>query len=374
MKKTLEKITIKFSGDSGDGIQLLGNEFTKTSAVFGNDLDTLPDFPAEIRAPVGTLAGISGFQIQLGSVEINSPGEELDVLVALNPSALKANLGLLKKNGTIIINEHNFDKKGLKLADYTSNPLEDDSLKSYQVFALDVTELNRKALSGLDIKSRSKDRSKNFYVLGMILWLYDRSLEKAISTAKEKFSHQPQLAETNVTSLKAGYAYAEASELFKSNYVIPPAKLAKGKYRNISGNEALALGVLTFFHKSSLKVVYTSYPITPASDILTYIKKFEKYGITSLQAEDEMSAAGIALGSSFAGAVGITASSGPGITLKTETINLAVMTELPLIVVNVQRAGPSTGMPTKTEQGDLLQAFYGRHGESHLPILAPHLP
>ena len=370
----LEKVTIKFSGDSGDGIQLVGNEFTKLSAILGNDLETFPDFPAEIRAPAGTTAGISGFQIQLGSTEINDPGEEIDVLVAFSPAALKVNLSSLKKNGILIVNEHNFNQKGLKVAGYDENPLLGDALKSFQLFSLNITELNKKALAELDLKPRAKDRSKNFYVLGILLWLYNRDLAKAIQLIKEKFNHQEDKIKPNLLSLKAGYAYAEASELLNSNYEIPPAPLAKGTYRHISGNEALALGILTHFFKSKMRTVYASYPITPASDILNHLKKYEPYGVVSMQSEDEMSAVGIALGASYAGGMGITASSGPGITLKLETINLAVMMELPLVVINVQRAGPSTGMPTKTEQADLLQSLFGRHGESHLPVIAASTP
>ncbi len=373
-KSHLKKVTIKFCGDSGDGIQLLGNEFTQISAILGNDLNTFPDFPAEIRAPVGTVAGISGFQIQLGSVKINTPGEEVDALVAFNPAALKANISLLKPNGILILNQHTFDKKGLNAAGYEKNPLEDDSLKSFQTFSLNITELNRKALADLAIKPRAKERCKNFYVLGLLLWLYNRNLEEAIKLTKEKFAQKPETLEANLLSLRGGHAYAEASELFNSNYEVKPADLAKGTYRHISGNEALSLGMLTYFFKSNLKTIFASYPITPASDILNHLKKYERYGFVSLQAEDEMSAAGIALGASFSGGVGFTASSGPGITLKMETINLAVMTELPLVVINVQRAGPSTGLPTKTEQGDLLQSLFARHGESPLPVIAPLSP
>ena len=371
-----KEVTILFAGDSGDGIQLTGNQFTNTSALFGNDVSTFPNFPAEIRAPQGTLAGVSGFQLHFGSVELYTPGDHADVMVAMNAAALKANLDKLKIGGTIIANTDGFDKKNLKLAGYLDleSPLENNSLGKYRVIEIDVTKLTREALkdSGLGIKE--KDRSKNMFVLGFLYWMYNREPKMTIEFLRSKFAKEPELIDANVAVLKAGYHYGDTSETFTTRYEVKPAPMRKGVYRNIMGNQATAMGLIAGAHKAGLHVFYGSYPITPASDILHELAKHKNFGVKTFQAEDEIAAVSSAIGASFAGELGVTASSGPGIALKTEAMGLAFMLELPLVVVNVQRGGPSTGLPTKTEQADLFQAVHGRNGEAPIPVIAATSP
>jgi len=373
-----EDVTIRFAGDSGDGMQLTGSLFTNTTALLGNDLRTLPEFPAEIRAPQGTVPGVSSFQLQFGSREILTPGDECDALVVMNSAALKANIGLLKKGGTIIANTAGFDKKNLSLAKYPEgvNPLEDGSLKEYELITLDVTKLVKEALSDSGLGYKDIDRSKNMFVLGLLYWMYNRPLESTVDFLNQKFGKKrPEIAEANIKVLKAGYFYGETVELFSGRRVtVKQAELEPGEYRNITGNEALVLGLVSAARKSNLPLFFGSYPITPASDVLHGLAAHKKFGVTTFQAEDEIAAVASAIGASFGGSIGVTSSSGPGIALKGEAIGLAVMLELPLIVLNVQRAGPSTGMPTKTEQADLMQAVYGRNGESPLVVLAPQSP
>ncbi len=370
----VDDVTVRFAGDSGDGIQLTGKQFTRTTALIGNELSTFPDFPAEIRAPAGTTYGVSGFQIHFGSHPIYTPGDKVDVLVAMNPSALKVNIKYLKPNAIIIVNEDNFTERNLRLAGYPKNPLEDGSLKGYQVYPVPVTELTRKALEALGLSQKEKDRCKNFFALGIVYWLYNRPLEPTIEWIQKKFAKRPELAKANILALKAGRNFAESTELFASHYQVEPAKIRPGVYRNITGNEALSLGIIVAGRKAGLDIFVGSYPITPASDILHELSLHKNFGVKTFQAEDEMAAIGAAVGASFAGDLGVTATSGPGMALKTEFLNLAVMTELPLVIFDVQRAGPSTGMPTKTEQADLLFALYGRPGESPVPVVAPRSP
>ncbi len=372
--ETVPEVTILFAGDSGDGIQLTGTQFTLATAFARNDLATLPDFPAEIRAPAGTTYGVSGYQLHFGSVPVHTPGDEVDLLVAMNPAALKVNLQRLRPDGAIIVNTNAFDERNLQLAGYTSNPLEDGSLKSYQVFPVELTRLTREALKDSGLNMKEIDRTKNMFALGLALWLYSRPLEPVIEWLKQKFAHKPELLEANLKVLKKGYHYGETTEDFVVRYEVQPAPLPPGKYRFIRGNEALALGLVAASDRSKLPLFYGSYPITPASDILHELSRLKRFEVETFQAEDEIAAVGAALGASFGGALGVTASSGPGLALKAETIGLAVMTELPLVVIDVQRAGPSTGMPTKTEQADLLQVLYGRHGEAPVAILAARSP
>lgn len=370
----LEEVTIRLAGDSGDGMQLVGTELTNASALFGNDVGTLPDYPAEIRAPAGTVAGVSGFQLHIGSYDVHTPGDELDVLIAMNPAALKSNIKSLKANGILIVNEETFDEKGLKLAAYAANPLIDGTVDKFQTFKVPMSTLTRKALKDTELDFKSMDRCKNFFALGMTFWLFTRPMENTIKFLRQKFAKKPHLAEANVLALTAGYAYCEATEAFANSYEIAPAKLEPGKYRNIGGNEALALGFIAAAHQSGLELFLGSYPITPASDILHSLAAYKHFGVKTFQAEDEIAAICAAIGASFAGDLGITTTSGPGMCLKSEAINLAVMTELPLVIVDVQRAGPSTGLPTKTEQSDLLQALYGRNGESPVAVIAASRP
>ena len=370
----LERVTIRFAGDSGDGMQLTGNQFTRTAAVFGNDISTLPDFPAEIRAPAGSLPGVSGFQISFSSAEIYTPGDEPDVLVAMNPAALRTNIGELPAGGALIVNSDAFIANNLKKAGYESNPLQDGSLKKFNVFEVPISALNTRALEGLDMTSKQVDLTKNFFALGLMFWLYERSMEPTLRWIEGRFSAKPVIAEANSRALKAGYAFGETTEMFHTTYRVAPAKLATGTYRNITGNEATALGFVVAAKLAKRELVYGSYPITPASDILHALATYKNYGVKTFQAEDEIAAIGSAIGASYGGALGMTASSGPGIALKSEAMNLAVMVELPLVVINVQRAGPSTGMPTKTEQGDLLMAMFGRNSDSPVPIVAPATP
>lgn len=372
--ETLESVVIRFAGDSGDGMQLTGTQFTATSAAFGNDLATLPDFPAEIRAPAGTLPGVSGFQIHFSSRDVSTPGDSPDVLVAMNPAALKVNLKDLKPNGILIVNTNAFAAQDLKKAGYAANPLEDRSLEGYRLIKVELTRLTRTALEPTGLDTRTIDRCKNFFALGMMYWLYSRSLEPTTRWIEQKFAKQPALMEANLLALRAGHTFAEATELFQTNYVVPPARLTAGRYRNISGNTALALGLVAAAEKSGLPLFLGSYPITPASDILHELSHHKRFGVITFQAEDEIAAIGAALGASFAGNLGVTTTSGPGVALKTETIGLATMAELPLVIVNIQRGGPSTGLPTKTEQADLFQALFGRNSEAPIPVVAAATP
>ncbi len=370
----LERVTIRFAGDSGDGMQLTGTQFTRTAAVFGNDVSTLPDYPAEIRAPAGSLPGVSGFQLSFSSAEIYTPGDDPDVLVAMNPAALRTNIGDLPAGGALIVNSDAFNANNLKKAGYESNPLEDGSLKKYNLFEIPISTLNTRALEGLDMTNKQIDLTKNFFALGVMFWLYERSMEPTLRWIEQRFSAKPIVAEANTRALKAGYAFGETTEMFHTTYRVAPAKLAPGTYRNITGNEATALGFVTASRLAGRELVYGSYPITPASDILHQLATYKNFGVKTFQAEDEIAAIGSAIGASYGGQMGMTASSGPGIALKSEALNLAVMVELPLVMVDVQRAGPSTGMPTKTEQADLLMAMFGRNSDSPVPIVAPATP
>ncbi len=370
----LEEVTIRLAGDSGDGMQLVGNELTSSSAMMGNDVGTLPDYPAEIRAPAGTLPGVSGFQLHIGSYDIHTPGDDVDALIAMNPAALKANIKSLKPNGVLIINTESFDEKGLKLANCLTNPLDDGMIEGYQVFRVEMSSNTKAALKETGLDHKSMERCKNFFALGMVAWLYNRPVDNTIKFLREKFVKNPLLAEANILALKAGQSYCDATEAFVNSYQISPAKLPPGKYRNISGNEAISLGFVAAAQKSGLDLFLGSYPITPASDILHGLAKYKNFGVRTFQAEDEIAAICAAIGAAFAGALAITSTSGPGVCLKSEGINLAIMTELPLVIINVQRAGPSTGLPTKTEQSDLLQVMYGRNGESPIPVIAASRP
>ena len=371
-----EEVTIRFAGDSGDGMQLTGSLFTNTTALLGNDLRTLPEFPAEIRAPAGTVPGVSSFQLHFGSTEIMTPGDVCDVLVVMNSAALKANLSLLKKGGIIIANSDGFDKKNLNLAKYPDgvNPLEDGSLSSYTVHEMDVSSMTKEALSDTDLSYKEVDRCKNMFVLGLLYWMYNRPMEPTIKFLYEKFGKKPDIADANIKVLKTGYHFGDTAGLFTSRYTVKEADLSPGTYRNITGNESTVLGLVAATKKSKLPLFFGSYPITPASDVLHGLSRHKNFGVTTFQAEDEIAAVSSAIGAAFGGSIGVTSSSGPGIALKGEAMGLAVMLELPLVVLNVQRAGPSTGMPTKTEQADLLQAMYGRNGESPVVIVAPKSP
>ncbi len=370
----LTDVTVRFAGDSGDGMQLTGTQFTNTTALVGNDLSTLPDFPAEIRAPAGTTYGVSGFQLHFSSSDIHTPGDSPDILVAMNPAALKINLRDLKPGGTIIVNINSFDSKNFRLADYDSNPLEDGSLQGYNVVQVPLSQLTKTALENSGLSAKEIERCKNFFALGMMYWLYSRPIEPTLKWIQTKFKNSPQIAAANETALKAGYYFGENTELFTTRYNVEPAKLEKGTYRNISGNEALATGFITASVKSGLPLFLGSYPITPASDILHELSRHKNFGVRTFQAEDEIAAIAAAVGAAFSGTLAITTTSGPGVALKTESIGLAVMTELPIVIINVQRGGPSTGLPTKTEQSDLLQAMFGRNGEAPVVVLAPATP
>ena len=372
--QTLESATIRFAGDSGDGMQLTGGQFTNTTALAGNGLNTFPDYPAEIRAPVGTTFGVSGFQIQFSSSSVHTPGDAPDVLVAMNPAALKVNIDILRDNGILIVNTDSFQERNLKLAGYEENPLENDSLKLFQVFLVPITSLTRETLKESPLKPKDKDRSKNFFALGITYWMFSRSLEPTLEWIKNKFKKNPVLIEANTAALKAGYSYALSTGLFTTAYRIESAKKKAGKYRNVTGNEATALGFVAAAKKANKELFLGSYPITPASDILHELAKYRNYGVKTFQAEDEIAGVSAAIGASYAGDLAITTTSGPGLALKTEAIGLAVITELPLVIVNVQRGGPSTGLPTKTEQADLMQAMYARNGEAPLPIIAANSP
>ncbi len=370
----LERVTIRFAGDSGDGMQLTGTQFTRTAAIFGNDISTLPDFPAEIRAPAGSLPGVSGFQISFSSSEIHTPGDQPDVLVAMNPAALKTNIGDLPPGGALLVNSDAFTQANLNKAAYATNPLTDGSLKPFTTFEIPISTLNERSLDGLDMTSKQKDLTKNFFALGIMFWLYERTMQPTLDWIDSKFGARPVIAEANKRALRAGYAFGETTEMFHTHYRVKPAKLPPGTYRNITGNEAAALGFLAASRLAGRPLFYGSYPITPASDILHQLAGYKTFGVKTFQAEDEIAAIGSAIGASYGGALGMTASSGPGIALKTEAMGLAVMVELPLVVIDVQRAGPSTGMPTKTEQADLLQIMFGRNSDSPIPIVAPATP
>ncbi len=369
-------VVILFAGDSGDGIQLTGSQFTSTAALYGNDISTFPNFPAEIRAPQGTIAGVSGFQLHFGSEEIFTAGDACDVLVVMNAAALKANIKQLKAGGLIIANTDGFDPKNLKLAKYPDgvNPLKDNSLEKFIVHEIDVTKITRTALADSGLGTKEMDRSKNMFVLGYIYWMYNRSLDNSIEFLKEQFKKRPELIDANVKVLKAGYNYGDTVETPMNRYEVKPAPVSKGTYRSIMGNQAAAMGLIAASQKAGLTLYYGTYPITPASDILHELSKHKNFGVKTFQAEDEIAAITSAIGASFGGSLGVTASSGPGIALKGEAIGLALMLEIPLVIVNVQRGGPSTGLPTKTEQSDLLQAMYGRNGESPVPIVASYTP
>ncbi|GAB4425574.1 MAG: 2-oxoacid:acceptor oxidoreductase subunit alpha [Anaerolineae bacterium] len=371
----VESVIIRFAGDSGDGMQLTGTQFSNTAAIFGNDISTMPDFPAEIRAPAGTLAGVSGFQVNFSSADILTPGDAPEVLVAMNPAALKANLPDLQRGGKIIVNTDNFTSGNLKKANYDTNPLEDGSLRGYEVYKFSITTLNRKALEGIPgLNTRDIDRCQNFFALGLTFWMYDRPLDTSMKYIADKFAKKPELVQANQTALQAGYSLGHNTEAFQTRYHVRPARLAPGVYRKITGNEALVLGMVTAAQKAGKPLFYGSYPITPASSILESLAALKNFDVRTFQAEDEIAAMGSVIGAAFGGAFAATGTSGPGIALKSEAINLALVLELPMVIINVQRGGPSTGMPTKTEQSDLLQAMYGRNGESPIPILAPATP
>ena len=372
--EALADAVIRFAGDSGDGMQLTGSQFTNTSAFFGNDLSTLPDFPAEIRAPTGTLPGVSAFQVRIASHEIHTPGDAPDVLVAMNPAALKAHIADLVPNGAIIVNLDEFNERNLKKAGYEENPLENNSLAGYRVYKANVTTMTRKTLEDSGLDNKTMDRSRNLFTLGMVYWLFSRPMETTIDWLHEKFASRPEIAEANVKALKAGWNFCDITQVFQTRYEVEPADLEAGTYRNIHGNSALALGLVAASRRSGLPLFLGAYPITPASDVLHELANYKNYGVTTLQAEDEIAAVCSAIGAAFGGALAVTASSGPGIALKGEAIGLALTVELPLVICNIQRGGPSTGLPTKTEQSDLLLAFFGRNGEAPIPILAAASP
>jgi 2-oxoglutarate/2-oxoacid ferredoxin oxidoreductase subunit alpha len=373
-REKLDDVVIRFAGDSGDGMQLTGSQFTNTSALMGNDLSTLPDFPAEIRAPQGTLPGVSAFQVRIADYDIHTPGDAPDVLIAMNPAALKKELGDLKANGVIIVNTDEFNPRNLTRAGYATNPLDDDSLAKYRVFKVDLTTMTRRTLEGSGLDSKAQERCKNFFALGMCYWIFSRPLESTIAWLQKNFAKKPQIAEANIKVLKAGWNFCDITELFQVRYEIQPAALPPGTYRNIMGNPALAMGLVAASQQSGLPLFLGAYPITPASDVLHELSGYKNYGVTTFQAEDEIAAVCAAIGAAFGGALGVTVSSGPGIALKSEAMNLAMMVELPMIVCDIQRGGPSTGLPTKTEQADLLQVMFGRNSESPLPIVAASSP
>jgi 2-oxoglutarate ferredoxin oxidoreductase subunit alpha len=373
-KETLDRAVIRFCGDSGDGMQITGSQFTNTAALYGNDLATFPDFPAEIRAPAGTLPGVSGFQINFSSSDVYTPGDAVDVLVAMNPAALKMNIRDLRASGILIVNLDNFKETDLKKAQCATNPLDDHSLDGYRLFKVELTKLTRAALKDLGLDAKSMDRCKNFFALGMCYWLYNRPMESTQRWLEDKFKSKPVLAEANRLAMKAGYTYCEATEAFQVSYEIPPAKLQPGTYRNISGNSALALGFVAASQRAGIPLFQGSYPITPASDILHELSMYKEFGVMTFQAEDEIAAVASAIGAAYGGSLAITTTSGPGMALKMEAIGLAIATELPLVICDIQRGGPSTGLPTKTEQADLLQALFGRNSEAPVPVLAAATP
>lgn len=374
--KIIEDVVIKFAGDSGDGMQLTGTQFTNNTALIGNDLSTFPDFPAEIRAPLGTLPGVSGFQLRFSSNPVFTPGDSCDVLVAMNAAALKVNIATLKPGGIIIANTAGFDTKNLRLANYEDgdNPLENESLTGYEVYQIDVTKLTREALNEIKMGVKEKDRSKNMFVLGFLYWLYNRDMESTQNFLKEKFGKKADVLESNLKALQAGYNYGDTIEAFTTRYRVEKASLPAGEYRSITGNTALSYGIVAAGQKSGLPIFLGTYPITPASDILHELSKYKNFNIRTFQAEDEIAGISAAIGASYGGSLGVTTTSGPGMALKTEAMGLAVMLEIPLLIVNIQRGGPSTGLPTKTEQSDLLQAYYGRNGECPMPVVAASTP
>lgn len=371
----LESVTIRFAGDSGDGMQLTGKQFTETSAGLGNDLSTFPDFPSEIRAPAGTIAGVSGFQLHFSSKEVHTHGDAPDVVVVMNPAALKVSLSDLKPNGIIIVDRSAFSKKNLKLAGFEQDPLLDESLAAFRVFPIEITKLTLEAIKGLSLPRKQASRSKNFFALGVVYWLFSRPLDRSLEWLQEKFAKKaPKIAEANSIALKAGFNYGLTTVLFRNNYVVKQAPVSTGRYRNVTGNEAVALGATTAAELASLKLFLGSYPITPASEILHFLSGYRHLGVKTFQAEDEIAGICSSIGASYAGAMAITTTSGPGLALKTEAMGLATILELPLVIVNVQRGGPSTGLPTKTEQGDLFQSLFGRNGDCPIPVLAASSP
>lgn len=372
--ETLPEATVLFAGDSGDGMQLTGTQFTLATAYAMNDLATLPDFPAEIRAPVGTRYGVSGFQLHFGSVDIRTPGDDVDLLVAMNPAALVVNLDRVRPGGTILVNSNSFEAKDLNLANLDSNPLEDGSLDKYRVIQVELTRLTRETLKDTELNTKQIDRSKNMFALGLALWLYSRPVEPAEQWIKSKFAKKPEIRDANLELLKKGFHFGETTEMFVTRYEVTPATLPPGRYRAVQGVQALAMGIVAAADKSGIPITYGSYPITPASDLLHALSRYKNHGIMTIQAEDEIAAIGMAIGASFGGCLGITGTSGPGVALKGEAMGLAHITELPLVIVNVQRGGPSTGLPTKTEQSDLMQAYYGRNGDAPMPIIAASTP
>ncbi|MDP4148923.1 MAG: 2-oxoacid:acceptor oxidoreductase subunit alpha [Bacteroidota bacterium] len=375
-EELLHDVVIKFAGDSGDGMQLTGSQFTNNTALLGIDLATFPDFPAEIRAPQGTLPGVSGYQLRFSSDKVFTPGDECDVLVAMNAAALKANLKGLKKGGKIVVNLEGFDAKNLRLANFPEgvNPLEDNSLDSYEVIKIDVTKMTREALKDIPLGMKEKDRAKNMFVLGFLYWMYNRDMEYTIKFLKDKFGKKPEIFESNVKALQAGYNFGDTTETFTTTYRVEKAKMSPGVYRSIMGNQALAYGLIAASQKSGLPIFLGSYPITPASDILHDLSKYKAFGVRTFQAEDEIAGIASAIGASYGGSLGVTTTSGPGMALKAEAMGLAVMLEIPLLICDIQRGGPSTGLPTKTEQSDLLQAYYGRNGECPMPIVSASTP
>ncbi len=372
--EVLDQVIVRFAGDSGDGMQLTGDRFTTSSALLGNDLSTFPDFPAEIRAPAGTLSGVSAFQVHISDHDILTPGDSPNVLVAMNPAALKANIELMAKGTVLLVNSDSFEERNLAKAGYESNPLTDGSLSAYTVYEVPMTSITQEVCKEAGVKPRDAERSKNFFALGLVSWLYTRPVEATVEWITERFAARPQVAEANTRAFRAGYDFGETAELFESNYEIRPATFEKGEYVQVTGNQALAWGLITATRLAGVPLFLGSYPITPASDILHELSRRKEFGIRTFQAEDEIAGIGAALGASFGGALGVTTTSGPGLDLKSETIGLAINLELPLVIVDVQRGGPSTGLPTKTEQADLLHAMYGRHGEAPLPIVAPQTP
>src|SRR4030081_3573578 len=373
-REVLDQAVIRFAGDSGDGMQITGSQFTNTAALYGNDIATFPDFPAEIRAPAGTLPGVSGYQLHFSSNDVYTPGDAVDVLIAMNPAALKVTVADLKANGILIVNSDSFKENDLRKAQVTSNPLEDHSLDKFRLFSVELERLTRRSLEHLGLDAKTMDRCKNFFALGMCYWLYNRSMEPTVRWIEEKFKNKPLLVEANKLALKGGYSYCEATEAFQISYEIPPAQLTPGLYRSMSGNQALALGFVTASQKSGLTLFQGSYPITPASDILHELSQYKDFGVMTFQAEDEIAAVTSAIGAAYAGALALTTTSGPGMALKTEAMGLAVAVEIPLVICDIQRGGPSTGLPTKTEQADLLQALFGRNSEAPIPIVAAATP
>ncbi len=375
-EELLQDVVIKFAGDSGDGMQLTGSQFTNNTALMGIDLATFPDFPAEIRAPQGTLPGVSGFQLRFSSDRVFTPGDACDVLVAMNAAALKVNLTAIKKGGKIIVNTDGFDAKNLRLANYPDgeNPIENDSLSNYEVIKIDVTKMTREALKEFTLGTKEKDRAKNMFVLGFLYWMYGRDMESTTNFLKEKFGKKDEILNSNIAALRAGYNYADTTETFTTTFKVERARMEPGVYRSIMGNQAVSYGLIAASEKSGLPLFLGTYPITPASDILHDLSKYKSFGVKTFQAEDEIAAVTSAIGASYGGALGVTTSSGPGIALKGEAMGLAVMLEIPLLIINIQRGGPSTGLPTKTEQSDLLQAYYGRNGECPMPVISASTP